>query len=1291
MRILLVYISIAFLISHFVTLNAADIKLSFDHTTETTPETVSLSPIIGTVIPLNFLGIPRFSFSVVETTWDMEASTGVLSRSAGAIINLEEPTQNLPATITVNDSVLSVTVTKTFNITIDNVNEPPTVISFTPSIVFKENTLGAVSGTLYTTDPDANDNFVYTVSDARFEVIGNTLKLLPRAALDLESEPVVHLTVTARDVGGLPSTPLELKLDLNVINVNEAPTAIDFNPSTLLENNPGAVAGTLSTVDPDAADTFIYTVSDPRFYVTGNTLVLMGSASLNRETEPTVTLTITARDAGGLPNTPLTRTVVLHVGNVNEPPTAITLTPGGPLFENTDSAVVGILNIVDPDPGDIFVSSVSDPRFEVVNSVLKLRSGNFLDFETDPIIHLAVSTRDIGGLPATALILPVTLTVHDVNEAPTAITLTPSATPFFENTPRADAGTLSAVDPDANDFFIYSVSDTRFEVINNHLLLATWSSIDFEKEPSIHLVVTCRDSGNLAAPPLNVTINVSNLNEPPTAITFVASHSLFENTPNAVAGTLGVSDPDAGDSFTYKVTDPRFEILKGTTTTLKLVDPIVGKNTLDYETQPSLVLAVIVNDAAGETFTQNITLTTIDMNDPPTVPSWANVQLAVIDASKPLPLAGVADVVADEDLHNAAYFDFHGFSLQLSHELGFSDHLALDVPKDLASLYVLRSGGVYLKGSTSTHIAGYQLSDGKVTITIDDNRPSTLAEFSNLLRLIVFTADPSGLDKRFPLALKLSILAPAGDSGWTGTRMLHLDTANLPPTMAPQELTVTRFSQMSITPAMLGIADEHAELGLTLFIDYPTFSGKLYTAEHSRLLGPNDQVPITYITATGALLLDLIYVPDSGTAATADTCFLSVKDHGGRADVTSDSWLQSLPSKVSFKIEPGNVPMLTILGESIYTEGGEAVTLVPLDTKLELKGTKTPLDAILGGWNFYISYTSLKPSKGPSTASEQLGIRIGNGISIGDDGRTVMLEGRQIAQIEATATGSTSALVFVLSSGCLGGDVLKLATAVTYRDTSLRLPLAGNDPQAVRTLYLGFINKTDPDVLADAFATVKRTGIDNPPVFSEGTQRTIITVSNEPLSGSTVIDDIDNPDTPTVLLKPISGGTATVHLTRGPIDTGATYRTTLDWKITRDATSGNQDFDLIATFGSTSLTQRLTLSPRSGSDLSLAIVSDAPLALIKPLSSANPLQRAVRVRRGAEVVTDAAVYLLGEKVPSWVSVDSTAGTVGYDLADAGAVIGQTYRFSLLATTATSAAEQPVILRVVGPTGGSGSN
>ncbi len=108
-------------------------------------------------------------------------------------------------------------------------------------------------------------------------------------------------------------------------------------------------------------------------------------------------------------------TVAVTVLPENDAPSGIALSHAA-FDEETPGAHVGVLSAVDPEGGVTF--SVSDPRFEVVDNVLKLRDGIAIDREQLPggTLWMIVTATDDGGLRARA---DVQLVVNDVDEGTT--------------------------------------------------------------------------------------------------------------------------------------------------------------------------------------------------------------------------------------------------------------------------------------------------------------------------------------------------------------------------------------------------------------------------------------------------------------------------------------------------------------------------------------------------------------------------------------------------------------------------------------------------------------------------------------------------------------------------------------------------------------------------------------------------------------------------------------------------------------------------------------------------------
>ncbi|MBN2293355.1 MAG: hypothetical protein JXM70_13080 [Pirellulales bacterium] len=116
-------------------------------------------------------------------------------------------------------------------------NSPPTDIVLDNSSV-DENLPGGVIGVLSVADPDPYDMHTFALSDPRFEVVGNTLKLLDTVSLDHETEPVVPIEITATDVGGLSYAETFL-IDVNDL-IEQGPTASLVSP----------LSGQVVSVDP---------------------------------------------------------------------------------------------------------------------------------------------------------------------------------------------------------------------------------------------------------------------------------------------------------------------------------------------------------------------------------------------------------------------------------------------------------------------------------------------------------------------------------------------------------------------------------------------------------------------------------------------------------------------------------------------------------------------------------------------------------------------------------------------------------------------------------------------------------------------------------------------------------------------------------------------------------------------------------------------------------------------------------------------------------------------------------
>jgi hypothetical protein len=141
---------------------------------------------------------------------------------------------------------------------------------------------GSVIGTLSTSDPDANNTFTYSLvsgtgatDNGAFSIVNNQLKI--NASPDFEAKSSYSVRVRTTAQGGLS---YEKTFAIAVTDVNEAPTSLVLSNNVTPENvAAGSVIGTLSTTDPDANNTFTYSLvsgtgaaDNAAFTIVGNQL-----------------------------------------------------------------------------------------------------------------------------------------------------------------------------------------------------------------------------------------------------------------------------------------------------------------------------------------------------------------------------------------------------------------------------------------------------------------------------------------------------------------------------------------------------------------------------------------------------------------------------------------------------------------------------------------------------------------------------------------------------------------------------------------------------------------------------------------------------------------------------------------------------------------------------------------------------------------------------------------------------------------------------------------------------------
>lgn len=351
----------------------------------------------------------------------------------------------------------------------------------------------------------------------------------------------------------------------------------------------------------------------------------------------------------------------------NRAPTDISLGTASVPENSAVGTIVGPLSSTDLDSGQTHSYTLLDNAngaFALNTKTNTITVNKVLDYETKSSYTIKVNSTDNGN-PAMSLVKTLTITLTDVNEAPSTPKITKNT--VNENSPNQTVvGTLSAVDVDkpAQTLTFTLLSNDRDHFVlggtAKNQLLVKRNTLDFEATPKTHQVtVHVVDSGS---PPLTssaiITITLIDQNDPPTDISLSGvSVKEYANGANGgarsgtVIGKLSTTDQDAKDTHTYSLEDSANRKVKISGSNV-VVDVASGIN---YETVQSFKITVKTTDKAGATFTKDFLITVTNVNESPTA-----VLISNNDVLEHSPVGTVVGTITAQDQD---YGDTHSFSL----------------------------------------------------------------------------------------------------------------------------------------------------------------------------------------------------------------------------------------------------------------------------------------------------------------------------------------------------------------------------------------------------------------------------------------------------------------------------------------------------------------------------------------------------------------------------------------------------------------------------------------------------
>ena len=616
--------------------------------------TVSATDADNDTLTYSLSGADAAAFSINGTNGQLQTKTA---------LDYEIKT-SYAVTVSVSDSNGgSDSSTVTINVT--NVNEAPSFATNTATRSIAENTVANTNiGTAFTaTDPDTGDTLTYTLGGAdasSFSIVSTFGQLQTNIALDHETKASYSVTVTATDGGNLSDTTT---VTINVTNVNEAPNFTEGSSATrtIAENT---VSGTnigmaVAATDVDANTTLTYTLGGTdaaSFRINGTNGQLRTRAALDYEAKTSYSVTITVSDSQ------LTDTidVTINVTDVDEnraPAFAEGTSTTRSVAENTGAGqdIGSAVAATDPDDDALTytLGGTDAAAFSIDDTNGQLQTSAALDYETKAAYTVRITVSD-GELTDS---INVTINITDVNENRAPVFTDGSATTrsVAENTGAGqDIGSaVAATDPNA-DTLTYTLGGAdaaAFSINGTNGQLQTKTALDYEAKTSYSVTITVSDTKLTDS--IDVTINVTNVNEAPSFANSTATRSIAENTASGedIGAAVVATDPDSDDTLTYTLGGTDVDSFSIVNTSGQLRTNVA----LDHETKDSYSVTVTATDGDNLSDTTTVTITVTNVNEAPSFTEGSSATRATAENTASETNIGGAVAATDPDDDTLTY------------------------------------------------------------------------------------------------------------------------------------------------------------------------------------------------------------------------------------------------------------------------------------------------------------------------------------------------------------------------------------------------------------------------------------------------------------------------------------------------------------------------------------------------------------------------------------------------------------------------------------------------------------
>src|SRR5215210_4792135 len=348
-------------------------------------------------------------------------------------------------TITVNDGPGAPTPTNstTSHVTLNAVNDQPTVTGITNQTIDEDTATGALAFTVGDTETAPGSITVSAISSDQTLIpnanivfggsgANRTVTVTPAAN---QSGGPVTITITINDGSGAPNATNSTMFTVTVNAVNDQPTITGITDQTIDEDtSTAALAFTIGDIETAAGSLTVSGTSSDQTRIP-NANIAFGGSGANRTVTVTpaldqfggpVTITITVNDGSGAPNATNSTTFTVTVNSVNDQPT-ITGIANQTIDEDTSTGVLAFtIGDIETAAGSLTVSGSSSNTTIIPNgNVVFGGSGANRTVTVNPApnqfggpVTITITVNDGSGQPNATNSTVFTVTVNPVNDPP---------------------------------------------------------------------------------------------------------------------------------------------------------------------------------------------------------------------------------------------------------------------------------------------------------------------------------------------------------------------------------------------------------------------------------------------------------------------------------------------------------------------------------------------------------------------------------------------------------------------------------------------------------------------------------------------------------------------------------------------------------------------------------------------------------------------------------------------------------------------------------------------------------